>query len=135
MLFRYRRRGSRESPWQDDEEEDDDDWGERENGWRDEHYRRPRKRSPWGAVPKRASPWEDDDEESYDDTRSSGYKPRRPATARSSITSRRPPSWDDEEPEFEEPRRRPPLRYDDKRERSGSRGEFFFSNLELKLRK
>jgi len=119
-LFRYR---SQESPWQDDDDDDDDDdWEGRKNGWRDEHYRRPRKRSPWGARTKKTSPWEDEDEESFDDV---AYKPRR--SGRGSSASRRPPSWDDEEPDYEEPRRRPPPppRYEEKRDRSGSRGKLF----------
>ncbi|XP_059473318.1 protein disabled isoform X2 [Neocloeon triangulifer] len=110
-------RSSRESPWQDDEDDDDDDWEDRENGWRDEHYRRPRKRSPWGSRAKRASPWEDDDESCEE----VAYKPRRPP--RASSANRRPPSWDDEEGEYDEPRRRP-IRYEEKRDRSGSRGEY-----------
>ncbi|XP_065341529.1 protein disabled-like isoform X1 [Cloeon dipterum] len=115
---RYR---SRESPWQDDEDDDQEgDWEDRENGWRDEKYRRPRKRSPWGQrTAKKTSPWEDDDEESFDEV---AYKPKRPG--RPSSANRRPPSWDDEEPEYDEPRRRPPHRYEEKRDRSGSRGEY-----------
>ncbi|KAF4525992.1 hypothetical protein B566_EDAN000784 [Ephemera danica] len=143
-----RKYGSRrESPWHEDEDEEDgEDWEGRgprgENGWRDESRgARPRKHSPWGrGAHHRTSPWEDDDEEGdveeYDDMI---YKTRPPPRATSiERRSRRPPSWEDDEADYDEPR---PVRrvvgwagsqqerdrrreYEDKRERSGSRGEY-----------